>query len=484
MKSDFLLAITQLSAEKNLPKEIVLKAVETALVSAYKKDSFTANQNISVKIDPTTGRVKVWVEKTVVEQPADIQNEISLDEARKVKSDVQIDETIDVEATPRDAGRIAAQTAKQVILQRLNEAEHSAIFEEYIDKEGDIITGLVQRIEPRQILVDLGRTEAILPVTEQVRNERYRVGQRLKVYLLEVIQTNKGPRVVVSRSHPDLVRRLFELEVPEVFNGIVEIKAIAREAGYRSKVAVAARQDSIDPVGCCVGLRGIRIQNIVSELSGEKLDVVKWSPDTPAFITSALSPAQVLSVELDKENDIATVIVPDRQLSLAIGKEGQNARLAARLSGWRIDIKSASAAEVERIAEAKLVTEEAKPLPEVEEEVVIVEEEAVISEELPTEITTILEPALVPGEAPPDEEAESLPALDSTTIPEEVYLGEQTTKEKPQLRFAEEILVTGQNKPRAKAKKKKSTRGKGSDEENIRTTKLRRGAEITDDEEY
>jgi len=484
MKSDFLLAITQLSAEKNLPKEIVLKAVETALVSAYKKDSFTANQNISVKIDSTTGRVKVWVEKTVVEQPSDIHCEISLDEARKIKSDVQIDETINVEATPRDAGRIAAQTAKQVILQRLNEAEHSAIFEEYIDKEGDIITGLVQRIEPRQILVELGRTEAILPVTEQVRNERYRVGQRLKVYLVEVIQTNKGPRVVVSRSHPDLVRRLFELEVPEVFNGIVEIKAIAREAGYRSKVAVAARQDSIDPVGCCVGLRGIRIQNIVSELSGEKLDVVKWSPDTAAFITSALSPAQVLSVELDKENDIATVIVPDRQLSLAIGKEGQNARLAARLSGWRIDIKSASTAEVERIAEVKPVIEEAEPLPEVEEEVVIVEEEAVISEELPAEITTILEPALVPVDAPPDEEAEPLPALDSTIVPEEVYLGEQTIEVKPQLRFAEEILVGGPSKPRAKSKKKKSTRGKGNDEENIRTAKLRRDTEITDDEEY
>ena len=479
MKSDFLLAITQLSAEKNLPKEIVLKAVETALVSAYKKDSFTVNQNISVKIDPATGRVKVWAEKTVVEQPSDIRYEISLDEARRVKSDVQISETIDVEATPRDAGRIAAQTAKQVILQRLSEAEHSAIFEEYVDKEGDIVTGVVQRIEPRQIFVDLGRTEAILPVTEQVRNERYRVGQRLKVYLLEVIQTNKGPRVVISRSHPDLVRRLFELEVPEVFNGIVEIKAIAREAGYRSKVAVAARQDGIDPVGCCVGLRGIRIQNVVSELSGEKLDVVKWSPDVSVFITSALSPAQVLSVELSKENDIATVIVPDRQLSLAIGKEGQNARLAARLSGWRIDIKSASAAEAERIAEAQPVTEEAKPLPEIEEE-------AVISEELPAEIPTILESALVPTEAPPDEAVEPLPDLESTPVFEEVYLEEPKIEEKPQLRFAEEILVTAPSKPGAKLKKKKkkSTRGKESGEENIRTTKLRRDTEITDDEEY
>jgi len=287
---------------------------------------------------------------------------------------------------------------------------------------------------------------------------------------------------VVSRSHPDLVRRLFELEVPEVFNGIVEIKAIAREAGYRSKVAVAARQDGIDPVGCCVGLRGIRIQNIVNELSGEKLDVVKWSPDTSVFITSALSPAQVLSVELDEENGIATVIVPDKQLSLAIGKEGQNARLAARLSGWRIDIKGASAAEAERaerIAEVKPVTEEAKVVTETEEEVMV-------SEELPTEIPTILEPVLVPSEAPPDEAAEPLPALDSTPIPEEVYPGEQVTEEKPQLRFAEEIMVAGPSKPGTKLrkKKKKGTRGKEGDEDGIKATKLRRGAEFTDDEEY
>jgi N utilization substance protein A len=482
MKSDFLLAITQLSAEKNLPKEIVLKAVETALVSAYKKDSFAANQNISVKIDPTTGRVKVWAEKTVVEQPSDTRHEISLEEAQRVKSDMQIGQTIEVEATPRDAGRIAAQTAKQVILQRLNEAEHSAIFEEYIDKEGDIITGLIQRVEPRQIFVDLGRTEAILPATEQVRNERYRVGQRLKVHLLEVIQTNKGPRVVVSRSHPDLVRRLFELEVPEVFNGIVEIKAIAREAGYRSKVAVAARQDGIDPVGCCVGLRGIRIQNIVNELNGEKLDVVKWSPDTSAFITGALSPAQVLKVELDEANGIATVIVPDKQLSLAIGKEGQNARLAARLTGWRIDIKSASAAEAERVERIA----EAKPAPKEAKLVTGMEEEAILSEESPTEIPTILEPALVPSEAPPDEAAEPLPALDSTFIPEEVYLGEQMTEEKPQLRFAEEILVAGPSKTETKSrkKKKKGTRGKEGDEDSIRVTKLRRGIEFTEDEEY
>jgi len=280
----------------------------------------------------------------------------------------------------------------------------------------------------------------------------------------------------VSRSHPNLVRRLFELEVPEVFNGIVKIKAIAREAGYRSKVAVAARQDGIDPVGCCVGLRGIRIQNIVNELSGEKLDVIMWSPDTSIFITSALSPAQVLSVELDKENGIATVIVPDKQLSLAIGKEGQNARLAARLTGWRIDIKSASSAEAERIAEAKLATE-------TEEEAI---EEAITSEELPTEIPAILEPALVPTKAPADEAAEPLPALDSASIPQEISFQQPTAAEKPQLKFAEEILVAGPSKPgiKSRKKKKKSARGKERDEDSIRGTKPRRAIDFVEDDEY
>ncbi len=474
MKSEFLIAITQLSAEKNLPREVVLKAVETALVSAYRKDNFATNQDISVKIDPATGQVKVWAEKTVVEQPSDIRSEISLDEAQKIKPEAQIGDTIVAEATPRNAGRIAAQTAKQVILQRLHEAEHSAIFEEYIDKEGDIITGLLQRIEPRLIFIDLGRTEAVLPAAEQVRNERYRVGQRLKVYLLEVAQTSKGPRVVVSRSHPNLLRRLFELEVPEVLNGIVEIKEIAREAGYRSKVAVAARQDGIDPVGCCVGLRGIRIQNIVNELSGEKLDVVMWSPDASAFITNALSPAQVLNVELNEENGVATVVVPDKQLSLAIGKEGQNVRLAAKLTGWRIDIKSASAAEAERMAEAKPATE--------------MEEETMVGEELTTEIPAILEPALVSTEAPPGEAAEPSPALEITSIPKEVSFGQKTTKGKPELRFAEEILVATPSKPETKQrkKKKKSTRSKGGTEEGIKVAKPRRKKEVIEeeDEEY
>ena len=471
MKSDFLLAITQLSAEKNLPKEVVIGAVEAALVSAYRKDNFAANQNISVKIDPATGKVRVWAEKAVVEQPSDRRREISLDEARQVKPDVQIGDTIEVEATPRDAGRIAAQTAKQVILQRLHEAEHSAIFEEYSGKEGDIVTGLVRRIESRQIFIDLGRTEAILPVVEQVPTERYRLGQRLKVYLLEVARTNKGPRVMVSRSHPNMLRRLFELEVPEVYNGAVELKSIAREAGYRSKVAVAAHQEGIDPVGCCVGLRGIRIQNIVNELNGEKIDVVMWSPDISVFITKALSPAQVLTVKLGGEQEAATAIVPDKQLSLAIGKEGQNVRLAVKLTGWRIDIKSASEAEAERVAEAKPVTTEI--------------EEAAIVGELPVEVPTAVEPALAPGETP-EEAAEPVPAVEATFTPP-VPFEPQVTIEKVQLRFAEDILVPTPIKPGAKSRsrKKKGVQDRGGAEDGIKIKKLRRASEpIETDEEY
>jgi len=470
MKTEFLVALTQLSAEKNLPQEVVISAVEAALVSAFRKDNFAPHQNISVKLDPTTGKVLVWVEKTVVEQPSDTRREISLDEARKINPDAQIDEAVEVEATPQNAGRIAAQTAKQVILQRLHEAEHSAVFEEYINREGDIVTGVVQRIEPKQIFIDLGRTEAVLPAAEQVHNERYRVGQRLRVYLLEVVRTGKGPRVIVSRSHPNFLRRLFELEVPEVFNGIVELKSIAREAGFRSKVAVAARQEGIDPVGSCVGLRGIRIQNIVSELNGEKLDVVTWDANPSVLIANALSPAQVLSVELDEEKEIATVVVPDRQLSLAIGKEGQNARLAAKLTGCRIDIKSASAVEAARVAEAKAVTE--------------AEEEAPAGEEPYVEIPPVPEPTPVAAE---NEVSELLPAPDTQFIPPEVE--PQATADKPQLRFGEDILIprTGPAKPEAKSrkKKKKGTYEKEKAEDGVKLRKQRRNLEIPEgDEEY
>ena len=471
MKSDFLLAITQLAAEKNLPRETILSAVEAALISAYRRDSFTTNQDVSVRVNPSSGRVEVWVDKTVVERPADTRLEVSLDEARQVKADIQLGDTIIVESTPHDAGRIAAQTAKQVILQRLHEAEHSAILEEYAEKEDEVITGVVQRIEPGQINIDLGRTEAILPAPEQVRTERYRVGQRLKVCIIQVLKTTRGPRVVVSRSHPDLLRRLLEMEVPEVYNGSVEIKAIAREAGYRSKVAVTARQEGVDPVGCCVGLRGIRIQNVVNELNGEKIDVIKWSPNVNTFITNALSPAQIVGVRLNEEENIATVVVPDKQLSLAIGKEGQNARLAAKLTGWRIDIKSASFAEAEKAA--------AKPAPEVEEK----EAEAVIAE-----VPEIMEPEAVsagPAEEVVAEKTEPSPAAEEVLAEPMVVFEPKVTEAKSELRFAEDILGPRPDKPtdKAKKKKRKGVSAKEGAEDGIRIKTRRRGADLLGEDE-
>jgi transcription termination/antitermination protein NusA len=483
MKSDFLLAITQLSAEKNLPKDVVMTAVESALVSAYKKEDFAANQNVSVKINPNTGKVEVYVEKTVAEKPADKGIEMTLAEAKKIKSDAKIGDMIMVESTPANAGRIAAQTAKQVILQRLHEAEHSAIFEEYADKEGEVVSGIVQRFEAGQVNIDLGRTEAILPPSEQVRTERYRIGQRLKVVLLQVARTAKGPKVIVSRSHPELLRRLFELEVPEVYNGTVEIKSIAREAGFRSKIAVAAKQEGIDPVGCCVGLRGIRIQNIVSELSGEKIDVVQWNPEPAAFIASALSPAHIVSVELNKTEQSATVIVPDKQLSLAIGKEGQNARLAAKLTGYRIDIKSATMAETEKIKVTKAPDKEKAP-----EEAV---EAAPAAEEIPADM--LAEPA-VPAAVKPaaeeetaaEEEAEAEPAAEELIIAPPVVLEPQEAGGKVKLRFAEDILAPRRAHVEPKSKKKKKgahTRDTGDDAVKVRGKGRRDYENIGEDEE-
>jgi len=464
MKSDFLLAITQLAAEKNLPREVVLGAVESALVSAYRKNSFTPSQNIAVKIDPASGRVEVWAEKTVVKKVSDPRAEISLTEAHKINPEAKLEDLLNVEDTPGNAGRIAAQTAKQVILQRLHEAEHSAIFEEFTDKEGEVINGVVRRIEARQVYIDLGRTEAVMPASEQAPNERYRVGQRLKVYLLEIAQTARGPLLLVSRSHPNLLRRLFELEVPEVYNGTVEIKAVAREAGFRSKVAVAARQEGIDPVGCCVGLRGIRIQNIVNELGGEKIDVVNWSQDIITFITNALSPAKVSGVIINEEEQAATVIIPDKQLSLAIGKEGQNVRLAVKLTGWRIDIKSASEAEKElaEIAAAEEAEAAEEMLPVIEAEAA---EESLVTAKVADKTAEAAEPARTELELPTIVKAK----------------GKTAAKE---LRFAEELMPSAPPKPdtKTKKKKKKVARGKESAEDGIRLKKHRRGLDDYEDE--
>ena len=342
MKSEFSIAIKQLAAEKNLPPEVVYQAMEAALVSAYKKDTDLAG-NVAVRIDRDTGDHHVYLERAVVQEVTDTKVEIGLPEARKRKPDVMPGDVLLDEVHPSQAGRIAAQTAKQVVPQRLREAEREMVFEEFSNREGDIVSGVVQRAEAKHLVVDLGKTEAIFPAAEQVRTENYRMGQRLKLYLLEVHRSIRGPQLILSRTHKNLLRRLFELEVPEIYRGVVEIKSIAREAGFRSKVAVAARQEGIDPVGSCVGLRGIRIQNIVNELNGERIDVIQWDADPGRFVANALSPAQVLTVRISEEDNTASVIVPDRQLSLAIGKEGQNARLAAKLTGWRIDIKPESA---------------------------------------------------------------------------------------------------------------------------------------------
>ena len=439
MKSDFLIALTQLAAERNLPREIVLSAIEAALVSAYKKDSIMAGQNISVKLDPGSGDVSVYVIKTVVEEVSDPQQEILLKDARKIRKDAQIDDVVPTDEIPSTAGRIAAQTAKQVVMQRLREAERELIFEEFEDKEEEVFSVTVQRVEPRQLVVDLGRAEATLPAMEQVPNERYRVGQKFKVLLQSVQKSSKGPELIVSRADSLFLKRLFEMEVPEIYNGAVEIMAIAREPGARSKVAVRARQDGVDPVGSCVGLRGVRIQNVVNELQGEKIDVMEWSKDVKEFIANALSPSQVLRVELDEDTQTATAVVPDRQLSLAIGKEGQNARLAAKLAGWKVDIRSN--------VEADAATEE-RPKPEVSKAAVAVAEPVVEVEETPEELVeaeVATEEAEV--EAPVVAEAEeAVPEPETMEAEEE---SEEQTAEEPvaEAEIVEEVEATEEEVP-------------------------------------
>ncbi len=455
MKTEFMAAIAQLSAERNLPKEVILTALESALVSAYKKDIFTREQDISAKIDPNTGDIKVCIRKVVVESLVDPHQEISFDDARKLRDSIQIGEIVEVESTPRDAGRIAAQTARQVVLQRLREAEHRVIYEQFAGKEGEIVSGTIQFLQPKQIYVTLGKGEAILPFSEQVPNERYHVGQQFKFYLLEISQGVKGLQIIVSRSHPNLLRRLFELEIPEVHSGVVELKAIAREAGHRSKVAVSTHQEGIEPVGCCLGPRGVRLQSIINELNGEKIDMIQWHADSKIFISNALSPAKVASIELNEAERTATVVVPDRQLSLAIGKEGQNARLAAKLSGWRIDIKSASAAEAERIS---------------------------LPEAAPQELETIAGegefPSTVPSEPQAAEPVSGREVEELTTLlaSEEFILASKAaserSEEKLQLRFAEDILPNRgksikleRDKVKSKGRKKKKAPFKEDDSE-------------------
>lgn len=345
MKSQFILAFNEICESRGLPKEDVFEALKTALVSAYRRDANVSNtQKVTADIDPRTGDPTIYAEKEVVDSIIDNRTEVLLEEAhRQGLVDAELGDLVMVDSTTASFGRIAAQTAKQVLLQRVREAEREHLFEDFSGREGELVNGTVQSISGQHITIGLGRTEAILPKSQQVPRERYRAHDKIRVYVLEVRRTNRGPQIFVSRNHRNLLRRLLELEVPEIYNGQVEVMSIAREAGQRSKVAVRALQPGVDPVGACVGMRGVRIQSIVRELNDEKIDVIEWDPDQRAFISKALSPARVSKVflEEDLENGkTAVVIVPDDQLSLAIGREGQNARLAAKLTGWRIDIKS------------------------------------------------------------------------------------------------------------------------------------------------
>jgi len=354
---DFVGALLQLNAEKQVPREQLIRTVEEAIQSAYRR--VAGDEDIHVSIDAETGKIRVFRARRVVGEIEDELTEFTVDQARVFDADAQVGDLVETEQLDGDVfGRIGAQTAKQVVLQRLREAERDVVFDQFASREGELITGTVNRVEPRAIILDVGKgVEAILATTEQSALEHYRIGQNVKAYALEVRRSTKGPQIFVSRTHKGFLKRLFELEVPEIHNGTVEIKAIAREAGSRSKVAVASRQDGLDPVGATVGQRGARVQAVVAELSGEKIDVIPWNDDPALFVANALSPAQVLSVDIDEEHRIASVTVPERMLSLAIGREGQNARLAARLTGWRIDIRSdVSVAEAKAAAETEAAT--------------------------------------------------------------------------------------------------------------------------------
>ena len=343
MNMEFIEALHELEKGRGISAEILFEAIEAALISAYKKN-FGSLQNVRVLIDRLTGEFKVYARKTVVETVEDARTQVGLEDARKLDPNYQLEDIVEYEVTPREFGRIAAQTAKQVVVQRIREAERGMIYDEYVNREGDIVTGVVQRYEQKNVIVDLGKVEAVLPAQEQIPGEVYQSFERIKTYVVEVKKTTKGPQIMLSRTHPGLIKRLFELEVPEIHDGIVEIKGVSREAGARSKIAVYSRDSNVDPVGACVGPKGVRVQTIVTELKGEKIDIVNFSTDPQEFVANALSPAKVVGVYPKPNEKVAIVVVPDYQLSLAIGKEGQNARLAAKLTGWKIDIKSESQA--------------------------------------------------------------------------------------------------------------------------------------------
>ena len=337
---ELILAIDELEKEKGIKKEYLMESIESALLTAYKRN-FNSQENVKVVMDKETGASHLYSVKEIVEQVEDPTLQISLVDAQKINKTLQIGDNVDIELVPKNFGRIAAQTAKQVIIQKLREAEREVIYSEYHDRKGEIVSGIIQKADKGIVVMDLGKLEGVMPIKEQIPTETYRVNDKIRAYVVDVERGLKGnPQVIVSRSHPDFVRRLFEFEIPEIYEGLIEIKNIARDAGSRSKVAVYSTNENIDPVGSCVGQKGVRIQNIINELHGEKIDVIEWNEDPAIYISAALLPAQVMAVDIKEEEKFAQVIVPDDQLSLAIGKSGQNARLAAKLTGWKIDIKS------------------------------------------------------------------------------------------------------------------------------------------------
>ncbi|MSQ11892.1 MAG: transcription termination/antitermination protein NusA [Dehalococcoidia bacterium] len=483
-KSEFELAVTQLAAERGLPREKVVAAVEAALASAYRKESQTMGQNLTVRLDSQTGTIKLFIVKTVVEFVTDSHKELTLQEARPYRPEAGIGEQVEIEIPNPPSIRIAALTAKQVVLQRLREAERDLIYADFLNRVGEMVPGRVERAEPGRLVVSLGnRAEGYLPREEQVPVERYRPGLTMQFYLMEVRQTPKGPELILSRTHRNLLRRLMEREVPEIYNGAVEIKAIAREPGSRSKVGVGARQEGVDPVGSCIGPRGVRIQNVVNELQGEKIDVFLWHKDLGAFIANSLSPAQVTKVELNEDDKVATVVVPDNMLSLAIGREGQTARLTAKLTSWRIDIKGITEYDALKAAEAP-----AEPVAAVSGEIEAPATPAAAQEPAQARLEEIgAAPKL--AAAPPAEEAKpqagasvETPVQEQPVVPTEVgedvwklekILQQAGQKEGGVVRFAEEVLP-GRAQPRegirpadeaAKAKPKRPRRVRPAEDE-------------------
>ena len=339
---ELILALEELEKEKGMNKDYLLDAIETALVTAYKRN-FDSLENVKVVMDRQTGATHVYSVKEVVEEPENQETQVSLKEAQKINPDLKEGDTLETEIVPRNFGRIAAQTAKQVIIQKLREAEREIVYNEFNERKGEIVSGIVQKADKNIVVMDLGKLEGVMPSKEQIPTETYKVNDKIKAYVLKVEKGQKGaPQVIVSRSHPDFVRKLLEFEIPEIYEGVIEIKSVSRDPGYRSKVAVYSPDPNIDPVGSCVGQKGVRIQNVINEVKGEKIDVIEWNEDPSIYIAASLLPAQILAVDIKEEGKFAQVIVPDNQLSLAIGKSGQNARLAARLTDWKIDIKSES----------------------------------------------------------------------------------------------------------------------------------------------